>query len=510
MSHTVATTRARARHRFTRALSVVILASLACRNADMSVTNPNAPTVTSATSDPSALQLLATGVYVDQRATSSGISDNFVLNVGKFGKEAYDFSLATPFLYRDFLIGIVSGGVQKVDPASQYAAAEWAPQFKGLRDIYNFKKTVSASAALSAAGQAAALGYAQTFEGLMLLQLAQTRDTLGGIVEIKDDAASFAPFVTRDSLYRYILSTLDASATALAAGGATFPFTLAPGFTFKGTFNTPATFAQFNRGIKARAAANYATAGGGSAAWQAVLTALQASFLNAGATSRDGFDAGVYNTFAPSPDSPNALAAPSEPTLYAHPSFTTDVQLKANGQPDDRYTAKIRTGLQPRAAATNGNGAVSLTSTIGFAMWPTVSSPIPVIRNEELILLRAEARLATGDKAGAIADINVVRQNSGGLPPSTLTGASSNDDILTGILYEKRYSLMMEGARWIDMRRYGRLSQLPLDIPSGPNKTLIAAVLPIPAPECTARVSRAAATSNPALLGPNGQNNCAP
>ena len=51
--------------------------------------------------------------------------------------------------------------------------------------------------------------------------------------------------------------------------------------------------------------------------------------------------------------------------------------------------------------------------------------PIPIIRNEELILLRAEARLATGDKAGAIADLNQVRVNSGGLPASTLTATSA-------------------------------------------------------------------------------------
>ena len=85
-----------------------------------------------------------------------------------------------------------------------------------------------------------------------------------------------------------------------------------------------------------------------------------------------------------------------------------------------------------------------------------------VIRNEELILLRAEAKLATGDKAGAIADLNQVRVNSGGLPASTLTAASSDDAVLTGILYEKRYSLLWEGSRWPDVRRYGRLNTLPI------------------------------------------------
>jgi hypothetical protein len=34
------------------------------------------------------------------------------------------------------------------------------------------------------------------------------------------------------------------------------------------------------------------------------------------------------------------------------------------------------------------------------------------------------------------------------------------------LLYERRYSLLFEGGhRWIDMRRYNRLSQLPKDLP---------------------------------------------
>jgi len=157
---------------------------------------------------------------------------------------------------------------------------------------------------------------------------------------------------------------------------------------------------------------------------------------------------------------------------------------------------------QPLVAVFSGAPATGK-STLGFSMWPTQSSPIAIIRNEELILLRAEARLATGDKAGAIADLNQVRVNSGGLPASTLTTASSDDAILTGILYEKRYSTMMEGNRWIDMRRYNKLNLLPLDVPSGPNKNFVAKVNPIPQGECLVR-----AGLKGDLLGPGGLNNC--
>jgi hypothetical protein len=48
-------------------------------------------------------------------------------------------------------------------------------------------------------------------------------------------------------------------------------------------------------------------------------------------------------------------------------------------------------GLPARTGPVTGDGPTSATSTLGFSIWPTQSSPIPIIRNEELILLRAEA-----------------------------------------------------------------------------------------------------------------------
>ncbi len=482
------------------ALAVV---AASCKQSDIDITNPNSALAGAVATDPTALQLLATGLLIDQRGTRQGQ----ITNTGTLGREMYTYTPNEGRNTTNYLIGIVVAGQQKLDPAG-FATGSWSPQYGTLRDIFNFKNTIGASTALSTAQKSAAIGFAETIEAQMLLELLQTRDTLGVIVEIKDNPFELLPFVSRDSGYKYVLNTLDDAAAKLAAGGAAFPFNLTPGYgagVAGANFTTPTGFGLFNRALKARAAANYATAGGGATAWQATLTALSASFLNAGATTRAGFDVGPYETYAPSPDTPNGLTQATNTTLYAHASFQTDVQLKANGSPDDRYTAKIRTGLPPRQGPVTGDGPTSATSTFGFSIWPTTSSAIPIIRNEELILLRAEARLATGDKAGAIADLNIVRQNSGGLPASTLTPASPDDAILTGILYEKRYSLMMEGHRWVDMRRYNKLNLLPLDITSGPNKNFVARVMPVPQAECLNRL-----TLSGAFIGPNGLNDCAP
>ncbi|MEO8620728.1 MAG: RagB/SusD family nutrient uptake outer membrane protein [bacterium] len=479
------------------AAAAAIASFVACDAKQLDIANPNSATVEGAVADPTSFQLLATGLLVDQRNLRTGM----ITWGGPVGRESYSFQPTEGRPATHPVIGIIVNGVQKLDPTG-FAVAPWAGQYQTLRDVFNFKNTVSASS-LVAAQKSAALGFAQTIEAIMLFDIIQTHDTLGAIVEIRENATDLAPFVSRDSTYKYILATLDQSITNLTAGGSAFPFTMHTGYT---GFNTPATFAKFTQALKGKVAAHYATSGGPATAWQTSLTALNASFINPAGTSRAGLDAGVYVTFAASPDSPNGLTQATNTNLYAHMSYIADAQLKADGvTKDDRFTSKIRFGLPQREGPQAGGSATTASSTIGFSIWPAISSSIPVIRNEELILLRAEAKLGTGDKAGAIADLNIVRINSGGLPASTLTAGNTNDEILLGILYEKRYSLMMEGNRWVDHRRYGKLALLPLDIASGPNKNFVARVSPIPQAECLVR-----AKSTGDLLGPGGLNNCAP
>ncbi len=479
--------------------AALAVTAVSCRESDINIPNPNVASAAAVASDPTALQLLATGLLVDQRGTRIG----FIQNTAIFGREAYNYTPQEGRNTTTYLIGLVIGGIQKLDPASGFAGSViWGGEYGSLRDIYNFKNTIAATTSLSAQQKAASIGFAETLEALMLFEVVQAHDTVGGITEVKANPFDLAPFVTRDSMYKYINGILDDAATQLGNGGAAFPFALSGGFA---GFTTPATYLQFNRALKAKTAAHYATSGGGAAQWTASLTALAASFLNAGATTRAQLDAGVYDTYGASPDTPNSLTQATNTSLYAHMSFLSDVQNKADGTPDNRYVAKIRTGLPSRSGPNTTDGPTSGTSTLGFSIWPTNASNVPIIRNEELILLRAEAKLATGDKAGAIADLNIVRINSGGLPASTLTAASPDDDVLNGILYEKRYSTMMEANRWVDMRRYGKLGLIPLDIPSGPNKNFVAKVVPITQAECLVRANLAGA-----FLGPNGQNDCTP
>ena len=139
-----------------------------------------------------------------------------------------------------------------------------------------------------------------------------------------------------------------------------------------------------------------------------------------------------------------------------------------------------------RASSKAAVGTVSLstqgvTSNVRITAYATNASSVPVVKNEELILLRAEARLQSGDRAGAIADLNLVRTVSGGLAPLP---ADFGGDLVTELLYNRRYSLFYEyGHRWVDLRRYDRLATLEKALPSH----RIFPVVPIPVDECNQR-----------------------
>ncbi|MBL0939927.1 MAG: RagB/SusD family nutrient uptake outer membrane protein [Gemmatimonadaceae bacterium] len=468
-----------------RAVAVLALASLslatACSESTLDIANPNTPSIAGAGGDPQALQLLATGLLRQNRNNRGTI-----LDVARFGREAYSYTPSEGRNTSAYLIGI--SGQNKIDP-SGFAVGGWAGPYGNLRDVYNFKNTVNAQATLTDAQKKASLGFARTIEAIELLTVVSTRDSLGGIVQINADPRELAPFVSRDSMYKYILNTLDQANTELGEGGTAFPFTLHGGYA---GFNTPATFRTFNRALAARAAAYYATSGGGATAWQRARTALDASFININATTAAQYNVGVFYPYGAAPDVINPYSQTNNTDLYAHMSIQTDAPRKADGTLDNRYLAKI--GTRPERNAPQGLG---IPSSLGFNLYPTISTSISLIRNEELILLRAEILLATGDKAGAIAMINNIRVNSGGLAPTTLTAASPDADIITEILVQKRYSLLMEGHRWIDMRRYGRLNELPRDITSGVNAHFVARVQPLPQAECLQRVGQTGALAGP-------------
>ncbi len=460
--------------RFNLTCGVAIAAALslsACRN-ELTLPNYNTPTVAGLAGDPAGLQLFATGILVSERDQY----DNYITDVTIFGREGYYYFQTDARYVTDYLVGSGTGANRKLS-STGFAAGNWFAYFKNERNALNLVNLADASS-LSDQQKAAARGFANTFRALDMWYTISLRDSLGMPVDIPLDPNDQAAFVSRDSVYKSISALLDqAKADLTTAGSADFPFTLHEGFD---GFDTPSTFLKFNRAIAARVLAFRGSLDCGNTCYTQALTALGESFVTApgAASSLADMNIGVYNIYSTTPgDGLNVLNYEQDPNTLAHASTVTDAEKQADGTTlDARVTRKIAALDEPVAAPGKDAGIPAL---YRFTVYPSNTTPTPIIRNEELILIRAEANLALGSSGAALIDLNNVRNVSGKLP--ALTGTPTIDDLI----YERRMSLLFEGFRWIDARRFGKLNTLPLDLPTH----FVAKVVPIPKAECDARVS---------------------
>jgi hypothetical protein len=136
-------------------------------------------------------------------------------------------------------------------------------------------------------------------------------------------------------------------------------------------------------------------------------------------------------------------------TRVAHPSYAADIVAG-----DDRINkAPLRLG----PAVING-----ITGDRDVWVYTSNTAPIPIIRNEELELINIETEIQLNQLTEAKDDIDLLRDDH---HLGAYSGAVTKDALLAEMLYERRYSLYCEGHRWVDLRRYGLLSQLPKDQP---------------------------------------------
>jgi hypothetical protein len=453
-------------------LGLLLAGIAACSAEKLVIPNYNQPTTEGVSKDPKGVQLLASGILDGTRDAMAATMRDF----GQFGREVYNYFPTDGRTISNYLVGIP--GPQRLDPQG-FASGLWNIRFQNQRNAVQLIDVANATG-LSAEQKSAVAGFAKTIRALELLYVIQSRDTLGAPVDIPADPNSPAPFVSRDSVYKFISATLDEAVVDLQAGGSAFPFTFHSGFA---GFDTPATFLQFNRAIAARALVIRGSLGCGATCYNQALTAIAGTWVSpvGGATSLADLNRGVYNVYSTSAgDTPNANSFAQDNYIYAHASIETDAQTTPGGAKDDRYTRKV----VPLASPVTPPQNLNIPATHRFTIYPTQTAPAPIIRNEELMLIRAEANIFTGNFAAAMQDINNIRSVSGGglAPVAFATEAAG----LTALLYERRYSLLFEGQRWVDHRRYGLLGLLPIDQPG----QFVAKVMPIPQAECDARVEK--------------------
>lgn len=89
------------------------------------------------------------------------------------------------------------------------------------------------------------------------------------------------------------------------------------------------------------------------------------------------------------------------------------------------------------------------------------ASNVPVIRIAELYLIRAEARANTGNIAGGLEDLNIIR-NRAGLGNAS---ASSPEELVDLVLDERKFEFVAEGHRFFDMTRTSRAIDVFRNLP---------------------------------------------
>ena len=190
---------------------------------------------------------------------------------------------------------------------------------------------------------------------------------------------------------------------------------------------------------------------GNAASFATSIAALNIALAGVGTTQTD-LNGGPYYQYS------TASGEVANPNFDSRIHFTPSVHDSL--QAGDARASKI---VKPRStAATLTVDGTAYSTLYDPAVAVTSNSanqtrPVAILRNAELYALRAQAEVGAGNLPAATTDINVLRVTEGGLAPyATFTSATQ---AINAILYEKRYSFLVEGPqRLVDLRAYNRLN----------------------------------------------------
>jgi hypothetical protein len=366
--------------------------------------------------------------------TESGMRNvlNLYLDdVSIIGRETYRFSNSEP----RYVLDLLGGNGSTLNGSNFYITSPWAARYSVVKNCNILIQAATNSTLINNSQKQGYIGFAQTIKAYQLLLNLNLTYSNGIRVNVTNPN-NLGPLVSYTDGLTAITSLLDSAKTNFS--NATISFTLAG---FAGFSDAPG-LTQFNRALAARVSVYQSN-------WQTALNDLNESFFGLNVN----FNTGVYHVFGTgSGDQLNPVFIPQNQTgevRLAHPSY--EAQIAAG---DDRAgKATMRT----TPASLSG-----LTSDWDLWVYTSSTAPVAIIRNEELILIYAEANIQLNNLPAAVTAINVIR-NGHGL--ANYSGAVTQPALITEMLNQKRYSLFFEGHRWIDLRRYNLLNTLPIDRP---------------------------------------------
>ena len=370
------------------------------------------------------------------------------------------------------------------DPGSFAGTGGWNAAYTAIRQDNTTLQALGnpAAGAFTPAELSAAKGFVHTFKALEYYRILELRDTVGIALQ-GDDPNSTVPgaLICKTKALAYIAALLDTANTELAAGGATIPFTTLPsGFASAGgrNYGTVANFILFNRGLKGKVDFYRAL---DRAAPQPTLFATAIAELTQalggkapGTVPSSQFAFGPQHVFVPA-----GTEAQANP--YSDALLGLNPQVKDSILPGDTRRSKIDTLT---AGPITGQGLTTyFRYTNSAASTANQSRAISLLRDEELVLLRAQAEFEAGQFANGTLDLNSVHTAYGLSAYGTFSDLQA---ARSAVLYDKRYSLLGEGVqRLVDLRGYGRLNGTYFAklLPGDPFNS----ALPIPKSEADAR-----------------------
>lgn len=360
---------------------------------------------------------------------------NYVTSTGTVARELYLFD-ADPRNTEDLL----GKGGMPLDNNSFYLVTPYNGRYRTVKNANILLESVELTEAIPEAEKRGYEAFAKTIKAHQLLLNLNMLGENGIRLDVRDPE-NLGPFVGYEEGLQEIQSLLTEAATILQSQNVEFNFSL-PGFA---GFEDPEGFYTFNRAIAARVAAYQEN-------WQAVLDNLEESFFALNGNLMTGPQM-IFSTSSGDILNPlYKLPTNTEDQIYAHPSFVAEAE-----EGDSRVTNKVIN----RPPYTKDD----LTSSYITTLYESPTTPIDIIRNEELILLYAEAHIRLGGGANlseAVEALNIIR-NAYGL--EDYAGPETQEALIDEMLTQRRYSLWAEGHRMVDLRRYDRLNAdyLPID-----------------------------------------------
>ncbi len=360
---------------------------------------------------------------------------DYIHTVGIVGREYWNLNGDDP-RYTGELLGRLGASPA---PDSPLTTRTFLARYKAVRHAETLMTAVqNTSASLTQEQQNAIRGYAKTIQAYALLLVFNHQFTNGILPVGSLDDPDPANFLDFTGSLQNIADLLDEAATLLTNGGSSFVFNLSAGFA---GFTTPATFRQVNRALSARVRIYQGDKAG-------AISGIAGSFFNINGS----MSTGPKHSYSIETRNP-MFHHPDEDLFTVHPTFISNAIAG-----DLRVSQKTRAYIPTAEFFV----PVALEGLVGDRQVNVVAldtDPFPIIRNEELILIYAEAQIGSNVNE-VLAAINRVR-NAAGL--GNYLGATDDASLLNEVLKQRRYSLFGEGHRWIDLRRTGKLGQVPID-----------------------------------------------